>query len=60
LRKEDFARKNKPGEKAQTKLVKTFAKNLEADFGDLTLQEITFAAKTGLRKMKPFAYQNSD
>ena len=46
--------------KAWAKLVKTFAKNIEADFGDPTLQKITFATKTGLRKMKPFAYQNFD
>ena len=31
-----FARKNEPGEKARTKLAETFAKNLEADFRNLT------------------------
>ena len=50
--KTDFAKKNtlpeknEPGKKARTKLAKTFAKNLEADFGDLTLQKITIAIKT--------------
>ena len=44
--------------KARTKLAKTFAKNLEVNFINLTLQKKTFAIKTWLRKMKPLAYQN--
>ena len=36
-----FARKNEPGKKARTKLTKTFAKNLEANFSDLTLPNKT-------------------
>jgi hypothetical protein len=50
LQKVDFARKNKLGEKARTKLAETFAKNLEAKIEDLTLQKITFATKTDFAK----------
>jgi len=42
----EFARKNKPGKKARTKLTETFAKNLEANFDNSTLQKINFATKT--------------
>jgi hypothetical protein len=58
LRKKYFARKNEPGKKARNTFAETFVENLEADFGDLTLQKITFATKIGFRKIKPLAYQN--
>jgi hypothetical protein len=45
LLKSYLARKNEPDQKARTDFTKTLAKNLEADFRDLTLQKITFAQK---------------
>ena len=50
MQKADFARKNKPGKKARTKLDETFAKNIEANFRNLTLQKKTFATKTDFAK----------
>jgi hypothetical protein len=63
LLKTDFAKKllcqkNELGKKARTKLAKTFAKNLEADFRNLTLSKETQAMKNGLCQMKPLARQN--
>jgi hypothetical protein len=60
LRKSDFARKNEPGEKARTKLTQTFAKNLDANFTNLTLPKETQAMKNGLCKMKRLACLNFD
>ena len=60
MRKIYFARKNEPGKKARTKLAKTFAKNLEADFRNLILQNKTQAMKNELCKMKTLACQNFD
>jgi len=52
--------KNEPGKKARNKLAKTFAKNLEAYFRNLTLPNKTQAMKNGLCKMKLLAWQNFD
>ncbi|MBI5294052.1 MAG: hypothetical protein HY869_01150 [Chloroflexi bacterium] len=55
-----YARKNKLGKKARTKLTETFAEKNVADFRNLTLLKETQAMKNGLCQIKTLAYQNFD
>ncbi len=53
-----YARRNRPGKKAWPKLAETFAKKLEANFGNQTWPKSAQARKSKICQMKPLAHQN--